>query len=343
VHTSFRIGRIAGIEIGANWSWLIVFGLIVWSLDGQVFPATDPGLARRTYLAMALVAAGLFYVSLLLHELGHALQARREGIRIQGITLWLFGGVARLAGPIPSAGAEFRVAIAGPLVSLVLGGLFSALAALLALPRPVDGVLAWLGYTNLILLVFNLIPALPLDGGRVLRSALWRRSGDLLRATSTAVRIGRGLALLLVAAGGLLLVVQGTISGLWLVFVGVFLLQAASAEERYVRAMVPELTVGRFLGEGGAIAARPLVAGGQLIGLLSFRPAGGPVPPEGLPRVDLREPLLPALERVAGAGDRRALVMDGDRVTGLLSFAAAAPWASFLHRVVSDRLRRRVR
>jgi Zn-dependent protease len=278
-----------------------------------------------------------------LHELGQALQARREGIRIEGITLWLFGGVARLGGAIPSAGAEFRVAIAGPVVSLVLGAIFTGLAVLLSLPVAVDGVLAWLGYTNLILLAFNLIPALPLDGGRVLRSALWRRSGDLGRATAVAARIGRVLALLLIAAGALTLVVQGSFGGLWLAFVGVFLHQAASAEERYVREMLPDLTVARFLGEGGELSARPLVVGGRLIGLLSYRPAGGPVPLDGPPRLDLREPLLPALGRLTGAGERRALVVDGDRVTGLLSFAPAAPWAAFLHRVVSDRLRRRVR
>ena len=127
---------------------------------------------------MALVAAVLFFVSLLAHELGHAFQARHEGMEIDGITLWLFGGVAQFRGMFPSAGAEFRIAIAGPLVSLVLGvGLRRRRRAIAGLEE-VDGVVAWLGYINLLLLVFNLLPALPLDGGRVLRSALWAAHGD---------------------------------------------------------------------------------------------------------------------------------------------------------------------
>ena len=121
MHATFSLGRIAGVEIGVNWSWAIVFALIVWSLASAVFPDQNPGHSNGAYIAMALVAAILFFASLLLHELGHAVQARRDGVEIEGITLWLFGGVARLKGELPSAGAEFRIAIAGPLVTLVLG------------------------------------------------------------------------------------------------------------------------------------------------------------------------------------------------------------------------------
>ncbi len=172
--SSVRLGRIAGIEFGVNWSWLVVFALIVWTLASGIFPSTNPGLSKPTHIAMAVVAAFLFFLSILLHEFGHALQARREGIEIDGITLWLFGGVARFKGSFRSAGAEFRVAIAGPLVSLALGVLFVLIALINGLSSAVDGVAAWLGYINLTLLVFNLIPAPPLDGGRVLHAALWR-------------------------------------------------------------------------------------------------------------------------------------------------------------------------
>src|ERR671934_1087550 len=161
---SIALGRIAGIRIGINWSWLVVFALITWSLASGVFPSTNPGLSHGTYIAMAIAAAVLFFTSLLLHELGHAVVARREGMEIEGITLWLFGGVARFRGMFPSAGAEFRIAIAGPLVSLLLGVGFVLIALVPGLPRAVDGVVSWLGYINLTLLVFNLIPALPLDG-----------------------------------------------------------------------------------------------------------------------------------------------------------------------------------
>src|SRR5215207_9979623 len=153
---SFTLGRVAGISFGVNWSWIVVFTLIVWTLATGIFPETNPGFSDGAYVAMALVAAFLFFTSLVLHEFGHALQARREGMEIEGITLWLFGGVAKFKGMFPSAGAEFRIAIAGPLVSLVLGLAFALIAWGLSLPAAVDGVAFWLGYINLTLLVFNL-------------------------------------------------------------------------------------------------------------------------------------------------------------------------------------------
>jgi Zn-dependent protease len=178
---SFELGRIAGIRIGINWSWLVVFALITWTWAVHIFPARTPGLGDGTYLAMALVASVVFFASLLAHELGHALQARREGMEIEGITLWLFGGVARFKGMFPSAGAEFRIAIAGPLVSLGLGIAFVLVGEFAGLPLEAEGVAAWLGYVNLLLLAFNLLPALPLDGGRVLRSGLWAWRGTSAR------------------------------------------------------------------------------------------------------------------------------------------------------------------
>ena len=195
---SLTLGRIAGIRFGVNWSWLIVFALIVWTLATGIFPEQNPGHTDGTYVAIAIVAAILFFTSLLMHEFGHALAAKREGVEIEGITLWLFGGVAKFKGMFPSAGAEFRIAIAGPLVSLALGALFVLVAWKAALPEVADAVAAWLGYINLTLLVFNLLPALPLDGGRVLRSALWAtratwrgrrtslRSSDAASATSSS-------------------------------------------------------------------------------------------------------------------------------------------------------------
>ena len=124
LHASFVFGRVAGVEIGVNWSWIVVVGLVGWSLGAVVFPDEVPGLSDGTYLAMALIATVLFFASLLLHELGHAVVARREGMEIDGITLWLFGGVARFKGMFPSGGAELRIALAGPAVSLFLGLLF---------------------------------------------------------------------------------------------------------------------------------------------------------------------------------------------------------------------------
>jgi Zn-dependent protease len=236
MNPSIRLGRVAGIELGAHWSWLLVVALIVWSLADSVFPATNPGLSDGTYLPMAAAAALLFFASILLHELGHAIQAQREGIAIDGITLWVFGGVARLRDEPPSAGAELRVALAGPAVTLVLALVFLLAAIALPLPGAVDGVLFWLGQINLYLLVFNLIPALPLDGGRVLRAILWARRREIASATRTAGALGRGFAQLMIAAGLVLVMFVGDVGGLWLAFTGWFLLAAAEAELAMVEA-----------------------------------------------------------------------------------------------------------
>jgi Zn-dependent protease len=232
LNPTFSLGRIAGIKIGLNWSWAIVFVLIVWSLEASVFPAQNPGLSQETYIWMAAVAALLFFGSLLLHELGHAVQARRDGVEIEGITLWLFGGVAQFIGEFPSAGAELRIALAGPAVTVVIGSVSVAVAALTHFPSAADGVLVWIGYINFVLLVFNLVPALPLDGGRVLRSLLWMRTRDFAAATRVAAGISRVLAFVLIALGVLLFVTENAFSGVWLAFIGWFLLQAAASEAR---------------------------------------------------------------------------------------------------------------
>src|SRR5665811_1742726 len=145
MNPNFTIGRIAGIRISLNWSWLIIFALIVWSLYANVFPAQDPGLSHATYLIMSLVAAFVFFLSILLHEIGHSIVARRNGMEIEGITLWLFGGVSQFKDKFSSPGSEFRIGIAGPAVYLVLGAIFVSLAALTSFAAPVDGTLAWLG------------------------------------------------------------------------------------------------------------------------------------------------------------------------------------------------------
>jgi Zn-dependent protease len=226
------IGRIAGVRVGLNWSWAIVLALIVWSLESNVFPTVTPGLRTVDYTGMALVGAMLFFGSLLLHELGHAIVARREGIEVDGITLWLFGGVAVFRGDFRAAGAELRIALAGPLVTAALAAVLVPAAAFTSLPGPIDGVLVWLAYANVLLLAFNLLPALPLDGGRVLRATLWAVKRDFVGATRIAATVARVLALLLVALGLVLLLARGAFSGAWLAFIGWFLLQAARAEER---------------------------------------------------------------------------------------------------------------
>jgi Zn-dependent protease/CBS domain-containing protein len=355
VNATIQLGRIAGIRIGLNWSWLVVFALIVWSLAAAVFPSQNPGFSDGEYIALAVAAALLFFVSLLLHELGHALQARREGMEIEGINLWLFGGVAQFKGWFPGAGAEFRVAVAGPLVSLVLGVLFVGLAALAGLPNALDGVAAWLGYTNLILLAFNLLPALPLDGGRVLHAALWYLRQDLAWATRVASTAGRGFGFLFIALGLGMLIFQGTFSGAWLAFLGWFLLQAATAEARYIATeqalegvlvrdlmieepvtVRAEMSLGQFMDEvawSQRYTTYPVMDGGRPIGLLAFRSVAG-VPRDqwdtrrvrdvmigrdDVPLLAEHEPAIDALAELSESTINRGLVVDDGRLIGLLS------------------------
>jgi len=230
VNDTVTLGRVAGVPIGLNWSWTLVFGLLVWSLAHDVFPATNPGLQSGTYGAMAIVAVTLFFGSLLLHELGHALAAKHAGIEVEGITLWLLGGVARIRGSLPGPRAELRLAGAGPLVTAGVAVVCGAIALATHPGAAVDGVATWLAYVNLVLLGFNLLPALPLDGGRLLRAALWRARGDFRWATVVAAAIGRVLGIGLIAAGFLALGLLGLVTGAWLVVIGWFVFQFAGAE-----------------------------------------------------------------------------------------------------------------
>jgi Zn-dependent protease len=347
--SSLRLARIAGIEIRAHWSLLVVVALIVWSLADSVFPDSNPGLSTTAYLVMASAAALLFGASIALHELGHALQAQRDGVAVQGITLWVFGGVAELRGNMPSAGAELRIAAAGPAVSLVLAGICLGLAIAVPLPAEVDGVAFWLGQINLSLLLFNLIPALPLDGGRMLRALLWMWRDDQFWATRVSGALGRGFGQLMIAGGLVLAIFGATFSGVWFVFLGWFLLAAAEAELSHstARSALADLTVAdlevRHPVSVRATAsvksfmddvfmptrhtAFPVTDGNEAVGLVSFRDALD-VPAERWQGVQVaaimtsaREvtiaadtPLADALPRLTN-GLRRLLVDDG----GLLS------------------------
>jgi Zn-dependent protease len=227
---TIRVGRIAGVEVGFHWSLAIVFAIIVWTLGTQVLPAVVPDQPQAAYWLVSALATFLFYLSLLSHEMGHALVARRAGVSVDGITLWIFGGVARLRGDAATPGTEVKIAIAGPLVSFALAVLFGGATFLLDVlngPPIIEGGCAWLAASNAMLLLFNLIPAFPLDGGRLLRAWLWRRSGDRYRATSSAARLGRIAAFLMVGGGLLALFLQGALSGLWLILIGWFVWSAA--------------------------------------------------------------------------------------------------------------------
>jgi len=359
INGNFSIGRFGGVEVRLNWSLIAVFALIVWSLTEGVFPSTNPGLSHNTYLGMAIVAGVLFLASILLHELGHSWLARHEGIEVDSITLWLFGGVSQFKGRFTSPGAEFRVAFIGPLVSIVLGVIF-VLIALAHPPSYIDGVAAWLGYINLILGVFNLIPASPLDGGRVLHAALWRAKGDFAWATRVASEIGQGFAYLIIGLGLVMFFFQGSFSGAWLAFIGWFLLQGAKAEARYVATeqalsglRVRDLmvrnpvtvdavsTIGRFMDDvawSHRFTTYPVLDGGRPVGLLPFAAVAAVprsewetrhvrdtmIPLEEVPQLTEDEPAVDALTELSEPRANRALVVEDGHLAGLISISDLA-------------------
>lgn len=317
MESSFTFLKVRGIRIGAHWSWLLVFAYISWALGTAIFPQAHPGLAGSTYLAMGLVSALAFFASIVLHELGHAFRALREGMRIDGITLWLFGGVARFSGMFPSAGAEFRIAVAGPIVSVAIAAVFALLALAsqqLEWPGTVRGVTEYLARINAILVGFNMVPALPLDGGRVLRAWLWHRQGSFTAATVSASRAGRAFAYVLIGIGILAFFSRARGSGIWFVFLGWFLLQAAQAEASFamvlsafrhlrVRDLMspdpvivsPDMTVAHFLSEVTQLrghSSYPVADGGRLAGLVSLRLAAG-VPLQAREQTTVAQVMLP--------------------------------------------------
>jgi Zn-dependent protease len=356
LRSSITIARVRGIDIGVNWSWFAIVALIVWSLAAGVFPSISPNLSDATYIGMAVVATLLFFTSLVLHELGHAMQALREGMQIEGITLWIFGGVAKFTGMFPSALAEFRVAVAGPLVTLVIGTLMLGLSAIPGLPGFVSGVVEWLALVNIALLVFNMLPAFPMDGGRVLRSLIWRANDDFTRATAVAGGIGRAFGQFFIVGGLFVFFFTGTFGGAWLALIGWFVINAGQAEVRFARlrdvlggktvadlmvrapaTVAPELPVAGFLGDVLPVSrfrAYPVVERGRLLGLLSSRNAAA-LPRRTWDAATVRDVMVPldlalVIEADRDLGDAalelfqtepgRALVPDGHGgLAGLLS------------------------
>ena len=227
-----RLGRAFGIEVRIDPSWLVIAFLVAWSFYAQ-FGLEFPGLESEANVLLAAGSVVVFFGSVLLHELSHSVVARRLGIPVEGITLFLFGGVTKTKMEARQPRDEFLIAVVGPVTSLALAGLLWLVVNLTgdAFPEPVQYALGYLGWLNLALGVFNLLPGFPLDGGRVLRSILWRVTGSLTRATQGAAWGGRIIAMIMIGFG-LLSVFQGDLGGLWLAAIGWFLLQAATAADQ---------------------------------------------------------------------------------------------------------------
>jgi Zn-dependent protease len=237
MRASIRLGRIAGIPVGVHWSLLVIAVLLTTSLAGSLLPQIVPN-SSGSYWAAAIIGAALFFVSILAHELSHAVVARHYGQKVEDITLWLLGGVARLGSEAPSPRAEALVALAGPATSFALGGVFFGGGHLLRAITANDllaVVLIWLGAINLLLAVFNILPGSPLDGGRVVAAALWKRHGDRRRGQIGAARAGRVLGGLLIAFGIANALFGVGPGSLWTALVGWFIVETSGAEERAAR------------------------------------------------------------------------------------------------------------
>ncbi len=349
-----QIARVIGIPIYLHFSWLIIFGLIVWTLSTGYFPAQSPDLPASSYWAKGLVASLLFFVSILIHELGHAVVALHYGVRTRSITLFIFGGVAQLEEDPRDGRAEFWMAAAGPLVSLTLAGLFYTCATLPFVGPSGAAVAKYLGLINLILALFNLVPAFPMDGGRLLRGALWESMGKA-RATRIASGAGTVFAFLLIFAGVFSLLRGDGLGGVWYILIGWFIKDASAASYQQVRldealrgvtvrdAMVQ--AVETVPGSGSvAEAAReqfmrtgygsfPVTRGDTVVGLLCLKDVlrlsaeerdatsvqGAMRPLTDAIVTEPDAPLPVAIARMARAATPRLLVMHGDRLVGLLT------------------------
>jgi Zn-dependent protease/CBS domain-containing protein len=325
--TSWRVGRIAGIEVRVDSSWVVIALLITYSMYLQIAQVYED-ISGGEAVAIGVLATVLFFGSVLVHEFAHALVSQARGIRVQDITLFLFGGATRARVESRGPGDEFLIAVVGPLTSALLAGLFGIVAGLGRdlLSRPLAGTLGYLAWTNLLLAAFNLVPGFPLDGGRLLRSAIWKTTGSLARATRIASLSGQGV---LVAAGVAWLLAGDLAGGIWFAFIGWFLVQAArsSYQELQLQQLLrgveaedvmaadliripPELSLQDAVDnyfmryDHGAF---PVEDQGRTIGLLTLR-AVRRVPREQWPTGRVRDHMVPLGDQVVVAPDAR---MDG--------------------------------
>jgi Zn-dependent protease len=354
-----RLGRILGIPVTIDWTLLVIAALLTVSLAGDRYPMEFPDAPAGSYWVVGILTSAIFFASVLAHELAHSVVAQRHGIRVDSITLWMLGGVARLEGEAPAPRAEFLIAAAGPGTSLLLGGVFGVgAAAISALGGPglLGSALAWLAVINAILAVFNLIPAAPLDGGRILASLLWAVRGDRDQAIESAAQVGVVFGWLLVGVGALGWLVGLGFGGLWTALIGWFVISAARAEREVARSrrafgdvrvgdvMTPDpprargwLTVGEFLRDDAPRMHDPVVPveryDGGIAGLANVEQLRSVPPTEAATRrvsdYTVQMPLIRTAQRDDKLSDvavrpargpsQSILVFDGDRLVGIVT------------------------
>jgi len=352
LHGAWKIGTVMGIPVRVHYSWLIVFGLITWSLSTFYFPQAAPDLPAASYWIKGILAALLLFISVGFHELSHSLVAKKYGISIESITLFIFGGVAQMRGEPPHPKAEFRIALAGPLASFLLSAVFFFVS--LNTAHGVKAFFAYLAQINLIIGLFNLIPGFPMDGGRVLRSIIWEKKKDYFYATKKAASIGQKIAIFFIIFG-IFSVFAGMPGGLWLMLIGWFIYTAAQASYqqstlqetlsgmkvadimvRDIVTITPSITLEEALnnyflrnGYGGF----PVVDGGKYLGILSLKELKK-IPRDAFRSTRVADVFLPhsrqweisrddtvisALETMIREDMGRLVVLEGDSISGLIT------------------------
>jgi Zn-dependent protease/predicted transcriptional regulator len=359
--------RLLGIDIRLDASWIILALLIAWSLANGVFPVLYAGLPATSYWAMSLATVVGVAISIILHELGHSIVAQLNGVRIRSITLFLFGGVASMEGEPRTARVELLMAIMGPLVSAALAGLFLLLSASLRefVSLEIYGVLNYLGVLNAALAVFNLLPAFPLDGGRVLRAVIWARTGDFTRATVSAARLGEWMAYGVMGLGVLAVLTGGVVGGLWWLILGFFILLMARAHRAQAQTRgllagmrVSDVMTRALMTAPGEISVEefvrdylarhphdlvPVIEAGSVIGGAGFKQVKD-VPRErwsatsvreiamdlrDIPVADPGELLADALQLMQQGGASRLLVIGEGRLQGIVTLKDIFAHAQF--------------
>jgi Zn-dependent protease/CBS domain-containing protein len=361
----FRLGSIFGFEIRIDYSWFIIFFLILWTFGFGVFPAMYPEQDPGTYIVMALVGTLLFFASLLGHELSHSLVARRKGIPVSGITLFVFGGIAHAGTEFKKPADEFQIAGIGPVSSFVFAGLFYLIAwagRAADWSLAVIGVASYLAFINLVLAVFNLLPGFPLDGGRLFRSIIWKYTGDLRKATRWSTAGGKVLGYLLIGLGLLNFFAGNLIGGLWSVLIGWFVRSAAETSYiqlvlrqslggvRATEVMTPnpytvpaDLTLERFVEEHvfqGRHHAYPAISNGGPVGIITLDQVKQ-VPRDQWALREVSEAMAPlddsmvagpdegmetVLDRLGESATRRLLVVRNGDLLGIITRSDLARW-----------------
>ncbi|MDY0040564.1 MAG: site-2 protease family protein [Desulforhabdus sp.] len=353
----FNLFKIAGIQVKIDISWFIIFFLVLWSLSAGYFPRQFPGQTAHFYWFSGLVATLLFFFSVIFHELSHSFTALQFGIKIPEITLFIFGGISRLSEEAKTPGSEFKIAVAGPLSSFFLAGvfwIFQTLTSRLQVPmaHAIFGYLVWI---NLALGIFNLLPGFPLDGGRVLRALLWYKTGSLAKATKWASDVGKGLAVALMILGALQIFAGLLIGGLWLIFIGMFLRGVAEGgyQEVMVRQSLEGVPVREVMIEDMVTVSQdmsvselindyllkygykgfPVTGNGHIVGIVSLAEVKD-IDKESQEKIKVGEvmkqlgdsntvessySLVQALQKMSAEGSARLIVKENERPVGMIT------------------------